>query len=90
MTARFGSRRAMCRVHRHLVRPTVSAALSDNRALRIELMDAILQACGVRDLDHRAWQDAWWRLGWPRQQAAAERQRAGYNLAKGRPGRRSR
>jgi hypothetical protein len=78
VTARFGSQRAMCRVHSHLGRPTVSAALSDRRSLSLDLMDAILRACGVRDPDREAWRDAWQRLAWPRQQAALERKRAGY------------
>ena len=81
VTARFGSQRAMCRAWR-LGRPAVSAALGDRRSLSVDLMDAILRACGVRGTDHQAWQDAWRRLAGPRQQAALERQRAGYDLAK--------
>lgn len=81
VTARFGSQRAMCRVWR-LGRPAVSAALGDRRSLSIDLMDAILRVCGVCGTDHQAWQDAWRRLAGPRQQAALERQRAGYDLAK--------
>jgi ParB-like chromosome segregation protein Spo0J len=76
VTARFGSQRAMCRAW-PLGRPAVSAALSDRRSLSIDLMDKILQACGVRGTDRQAWQDAWRRLAGPRQQAALERQRAG-------------
>jgi len=89
VTARFGSQRAMCRAWR-LGRPAVSAALGDRRSLSIDLMDAILRACGVRGTDHQEWQDAWRRLAGPRQQAALERQRAGYDLAKHGRGRRSR
>ena len=84
VNARFGSQRAMCRVHRDLVRPTVSAALRDRNSLSVELLDAILGACGVRGQDHRAWLDAWWRLGWPRREAALERQRRGYDERMGR------
>ena len=80
VTARFGSQRAMCRAWR-LGRPAVSAALGDRRSLSIDLMDAILQVCGVRGTDQQAWQDAWRRLAGPRQQAALKRQRAGYGLA---------
>jgi len=90
VTAKFGSQRAMCRAWL-LARPTVSAALGDRRSLGIDLMNAILRACGVRGTDQQAWQDAWRRLAGPRQQAALERQRAGYDLAKhGREWRRSR
>ncbi len=96
VTARFGSQRAMCRA-RSLSRPAVSAALSDRRSLSIGLMDKILRACGVRGTDQQAWRDAWGRLAGPRQQAALERQRAGYDLGKhgrcaascARPGRRA-
>jgi len=77
VTARFGSQRAMCRIHRDLGRPTLSAALSDRRSLSIDLMNAILRICGVRGTDHEAWQDAWRRLAGPRQQAALKRQQAG-------------
>ena len=81
VTARFGSQRAMCRAWR-LGRPAVSAALGDRRSLSADLMNKILRACGVRGTDQQAWQDAWRRLAEPRQQAALERQRAGYDLAK--------
>lgn len=81
VTARFGSQRAMCRAWR-LGRPAVSAALGDRRSLSIDLMDEILLVCGVRGTDHQAWQDAWRHLAGPRQQAALERQRAGYDPAK--------
>lgn len=77
VTARFGSQRAMCRA-RLLGRPAVSAALGDRRSLSIELMNEILRVCGVLGTDRQAWQDAWRRLAGPRQQAALERQRAGY------------
>jgi hypothetical protein len=90
VTGKFGSQRAMCRIHSHLGRPTVSAALGDRRSLSIDLMDAILRVCGVRGTDRQAWQDAWRRLAGPRQQAALERQRAGYDLAKHGRERRSR
>ena len=81
VTAKFGSQRAMCRAWR-LGRPAVSAALGDRRSLSIDLMNEILRVCGVRGTDQQAWQDAWRRLAGPRQQAALERQRAGYDLAK--------
>jgi hypothetical protein len=89
VTARFGSQRAMCRAW-PLGRPAVNAALSDRRSLNIDLMDAILHACGVRGTDRQAWQDAWRRLAAPRQQAALERQRMGYDIAKHDQERRSR
>ena len=90
VTAKFGSQRAMCRAW-SLGRPAVSAALGDRRSLSIDLMNEILRVCGVRGTDQQAWQDAWGRLAGPRQQAALERQRAGYDLAKhGREWRRSR
>ena len=90
VTARFGSQRAMCRAW-HLGRPAVSAALGDRRSLSVDLMNAILRVCGVCGTDHQAWQDAWRRLAGPRQQAALERQRAGYDRAKhGQEWRRSR
>ena len=89
ITARFGSQRAMCRAW-GLSRPAVSAALGDRRSLSIDLMNAILRVCGVRGTDHQAWQEAWRRLAGPRQQAALERQRAGYDLAKDGRERRSR
>jgi hypothetical protein len=88
VTASFGSQRAMCRVHTTLVRPTVQAALSDRNALSLDLLSAILQACGVQDQDRQTWLDDWQRLGWPRQKAAIERRREGYDYAKrsrGRP-----
>ena len=81
VTAKFGSQRAMCRAWR-LGRPAVSAALGDRRSLSIDLMNEILRVCGVRGTDQQAWQDAWRRLAGPRQQAALERHRAGYDLAK--------
>lgn len=81
VTAKFGSQRAMCRA-RGLGRPAVSAALGDRRSLSMDLMNKILQVCGVRGTDQLAWQDAWRRLAKPRQQAARERQRAGCDLAK--------
>ncbi len=84
VAARFGSQRAMCRVHRDLVRPTVNAALRDRNSLSVEMLDSILRACGVQGEDHRAWLDAWWRLGWPRRKTALERQRRGYDERTGR------
>jgi hypothetical protein len=81
VVARFGSQRAMCRAWR-LKRQTVNAALSDRRSLRLDLMVSILQVCGVRGGDLEAWQAAWRRLAEPRQQAALERQRAGYDLVR--------
>ncbi len=84
VAARFGSQRAMCRVHRDLVRPTVNAALRDRNSLSVEMLDSILRACGVQGEDHRAWLDAWWRLGWPRRKTALERQRRGYDERSGR------
>jgi hypothetical protein len=92
VTARFGSQRAMCQASwaPNLVRPTVSAALGDRRSLSIDLMNSILRVCGVRGTDQQAWQDTWRRLAEPRQQAALERQRAGYDLAKHGQERRSR
>jgi hypothetical protein len=81
VTARFRSQRAMCRIHNQLNRATVSAALGDRRSLGMDLMNTILQACGVRDTDQQAWLAEWRRLARPRQQAALERQRMGYSLA---------
>jgi hypothetical protein len=89
VTARFGFQQAMCRAWR-LGRPAVSAALGDRRSLSIDLMDEILRVCGVCGTDQQAWQDAWRRLAGPRQQAALERQQAGYDLAKHGRERRSR
>src|SRR5260370_1278868 len=84
LRVRLGSQRAMCRVHRDLVRPTVSAVLRDRNSLSVEMLDSILRACGVQGDDRRAWLDAWWRLGWPRREAALERQRRGYDDRTGR------
>lgn len=84
VTVCYGSQRAMCRIHRDLVRPTVSAALRDRNSLSVEMLDSILNACGIHSRDHQAWHDAWWRLGWPHQKAALERQRRGYDIRTGR------
>jgi len=87
VTRSYGSQHAMCRVHTNLVRPTVQAALSDRNALSLDLLNAILRACGVQDQDRQAWMSAWQRLGWPRQKAAIERRREGYDYAKRNRGR---
>jgi hypothetical protein len=80
--ARFGSQRAMCRIHKDLVHPTVSAALRDRNSLSDGMLQSILRACGVQGQNRQAWLDAWQHLGLPRRIAALENQLRGYDQFK--------